>query len=208
MSQDAGRGREWFGFGQDPKLVQEWLRQNNLAYGGLIAIGVALVQPLMTAASLDLSARICVVAFSVAIPLLAGLLVLNRQEVFRGRVTGSVVVESARVVAQMAAFVGLVAGFWHIYWIAGVGMLAGGLLAVAVHSAGYGRLERGQFPAPPAPRTPGTRASRRARSYGPADWPDSQSWRNAFQVSPFMTPFWGRPLACWKRRTAAAVAAS
>jgi hypothetical protein len=39
MTEDAGRGREWFGFGQDPKLVQEWLRQNNLAYGGLIAIG-------------------------------------------------------------------------------------------------------------------------------------------------------------------------
>ena len=58
------------------------------------------------------------------------------QEVFRGRVTGSVVVESARVVAQMAAFTGVVAGFWHIFWIAGVGMLAAGLLAVAVHSAG------------------------------------------------------------------------
>jgi hypothetical protein len=34
MTQDGGRGRDWFGFGQDPKLVQEWLRQNNLAYGG------------------------------------------------------------------------------------------------------------------------------------------------------------------------------
>jgi hypothetical protein len=108
MTQDAERGREWFGFGQDPKLVQEWLRQNNLAYGGLIAVGVALVQPLMTAGALDLSARICVVA-----------------------------------------------GFWHIYWIAGVGMLAAGLLAVAVHSAGYARLERGHFPSPPDPGDPG-----------------------------------------------------
>jgi hypothetical protein len=31
MTQDAGRGRQWFGFGEDPKLVQEWLRRNNLA---------------------------------------------------------------------------------------------------------------------------------------------------------------------------------
>jgi hypothetical protein len=158
MSQGAGRRRDWFGIGQDPKLVQEWLRQNNLAYGGLIVIGVYLVQPFLTAASLDLSARICVVAFSVAIPLLAGLLILNRQEVFRGRVTGSVVVESARVVAQLAAFVGVVAGFWHIFWVAGVGMLAGGLLAVAVHAAGYTRLERGGFPAPPDPEDPGAAA--------------------------------------------------
>jgi hypothetical protein len=52
----------------DPAQEQEWLRQNNLIYGGLIGIGVVLVQPFLTAASLDLSATICVVAFSVAIP--------------------------------------------------------------------------------------------------------------------------------------------
>src|SRR4030095_11970851 len=57
MTQDAGRGRQWFGFGEDPKLVQEWLRQNNLIYGGLIAIGVYLGQPFLTASSLDLTAR-------------------------------------------------------------------------------------------------------------------------------------------------------
>ena len=51
------------------------------------------MQPFLTAGSLDLSARICVVAFSVAIPLLAGLLVLNRQEIFRGRATGFAVVD-------------------------------------------------------------------------------------------------------------------
>lgn len=94
MNQDRGRGREWFG--QDPTLVQEWLRQNNLIYGGLIAIGVYMVQPFLTAGSLDLSARICVVAFSVAIPLLAG-----------------------------------------------------GLVAVGVHSAGYVRVEQGHLPTPP-----------------------------------------------------------
>ena len=149
MNQDAGRGRKWLGLGQDPKLVQEWLRQNNLIYGGLIAIGVYMAQPFLTAASLDLSARICVVAFSVAIPLLAALVVVNRQEIFRGRATGSVVVETARVVAQLSAFVGVVAGFWHIYWIAGVAMLAAGLVAVGVHSAGYVRLERDRLPTPP-----------------------------------------------------------
>jgi hypothetical protein len=33
-----------------------------------------------------------------------------------------------------------------ILWIAGVGMLASGIVAVAVHSAGYVRLERDQEP--------------------------------------------------------------
>jgi hypothetical protein len=35
----------------------------------------------------------------------------------------------------------VVAGFWHILWIAGVGMLVGGIVGVAVHSAGFTRLE-------------------------------------------------------------------
>jgi hypothetical protein len=76
----GGDSRERGPFRQDPRQVQEWLRQNNLIYGGLIAIGVALVQPFLTAASLDLSARICVVA-----------------------------------------------GFWHILWVAGEAVLVSGL---------------------------------------------------------------------------------
>jgi hypothetical protein len=55
--------------------------------------------------------------------------------------TRSVLVSVAQVVAQLCAFVGVVAGFWHITWIAGVAMLGTGLVAVGVHSAGYARLE-------------------------------------------------------------------
>jgi hypothetical protein len=67
---------------------------------------------------------------------------VNRQEVFRRRLTKSVIVEIARVVAQISAVTGVVAGFWHIVWIAGVGVLASGIVGVAVHSADYVRLER------------------------------------------------------------------
>jgi hypothetical protein len=64
---------------QDPKHVHEWLRQNSLIYGALIGIGVVMVQPFLTATTLDLAAKICVVAFSVAIPLLAALVLVNQQ---------------------------------------------------------------------------------------------------------------------------------
>jgi hypothetical protein len=57
-----------------------------------------------------------------------------------------VVVEVTKVVAQTCAFAGVVAGFWHILWIAGVAMLASGIVAVPVHSAGYWRLEKDQKP--------------------------------------------------------------
>jgi hypothetical protein len=134
---------------------QEWLRQNNLIYSGLIAIGVVMVQPFLTAASLDLSAKICVVAFSVTIPLLAVLVIVNRQEVFRGRMADSVLVTIGRLVALNGTLVGVVAGFWHILWIAGVGMLASGLAGVAVLSAGYARLERNRGPTPQEGEEPG-----------------------------------------------------
>jgi hypothetical protein len=135
-------------FRQDPQQEQEWLRQLNLIYGGLIGIGMVMIQPFLTAALLDLTAKIGVVAFSVAIPLLAALVVVNRQEVFRGRATPSVLASTARVVAQASAFTGVVAGFWHILWIAGVGMLAFGVVGVGVHSAGWWRLEQDRLEPP------------------------------------------------------------
>ena len=122
-------------------MTQEMLRQLGLIYGGLILIGLYMVQPFLTAPSLDASAKVSILAFSVAIPLLAALVMVNRHEAFRGRQTPSVTVTLGRVVAQAAAFVGIVAGFWHISWIAGVTFLAAAVVAVGVHSAGYVRLE-------------------------------------------------------------------
>jgi hypothetical protein len=126
---------------QEPGQQQEWIRQNNLIYGGLIAVGLVLIQPFLTATPLDWSATVCVLAFSVAIPLLAALVLVNRQESFRRRATDSLVVQVSRAIAQLFAFVGVVAGFWHIMWLAGVGILVGGFTAMMVHSAGHFRLE-------------------------------------------------------------------
>jgi fatty acid desaturase len=106
-----------------------------------------MAQPFLTATSLDLTARICIVAFAVAIPLLAALILINRQEAFRHRRSRSTLVATAQVVAHVCAFIGVVAGFWHICWIAGVAVLASGLIGVLIHSAGYWRLERDQPPA-------------------------------------------------------------
>ena len=124
--------------------IGEEVRQRGLIYGGLIGIAVVMVQGFLEAPSHDTSARLSVIAFSVAIPLLAALVMVNRQEVFRRRWTPSVSVTIAQVIAQSAAFVGIVASFWHIDWIAGVAFLAAGLVGILVHSAGYWRLEGDQ----------------------------------------------------------------
>jgi O-antigen/teichoic acid export membrane protein len=135
---------------------EETLRQNNLMYGGLIAIGIVFVQPFLTeeAASLDLSAKICVIAFSLAIPLLSALVVLNRHETYRRRMTSSVVVLVAQQVAIGLGFVGVVAGFWHIMTIAGIAILVGTILGLAVHSAGYVRVEKDDAQATPGAEQP------------------------------------------------------
>jgi cation transport ATPase len=127
-------------------MKEEMLRQLGLIYGGLILIGVYMVQPFLTAPSLDASAKISIVAFAVAIPFLAALVMVNRQEAFRGRRTPSVLVTVALAVAQSAAFVGIVAGFWHITWFAGVTFFVAGLVALGIHSAGFWRLEETQEP--------------------------------------------------------------
>ncbi|WP_350275233.1 hypothetical protein [Kribbella sp. HUAS MG21] len=125
----------------DPAVQEEWIRQSNLIYGGLAAAGLVVVQPFLTASPLDLTATICVVAFAVAIPLLAALLVLNRQEAFRRQVTRSRLVSLAKSIAEASAFVGLTAAFWHISTLAGVVFLVTGIIPVGVHSAGYTKLE-------------------------------------------------------------------
>lgn len=125
----------------DPAAQAEWIRQSNLTYGGLAATGLVMVQPFLTETSLDPSALVCVIAFAVSIPLLAALLVLNRQEEFRHRTTKSVPVAIAKAIAQAAAFIGITAGFWHMSIVAGVVFLVMGCIAVGVHSSGYVQLE-------------------------------------------------------------------
>lgn len=132
--------QKWAAWMRLPGLEQEWIRQNNVMYGGLIGIGIVMVQPFLTVSSLDLSALICVVAFSVAIPLLAGLVLVTHQEAFMRRASGSKLVKIAESVAVFFAFTGIVSGFWHVTWMAGVGVLVASVLAIAVHSAGYTRL--------------------------------------------------------------------
>jgi hypothetical protein len=122
--------------------AQEWVRQNNVANVGLLVAALYMVSPFLTARSLDVSAKICVVAFAVAIPLLAAHLLVGQQEVFKGRSTDSVLVKVTKPVALASAFVGIVAGLWHITWIAGVAVLAAAIVAMGVHSAGYMHLER------------------------------------------------------------------
>lgn len=126
---------------RQPGQEREWIRQNNVIYGGLIGVGLVIVQPFLTEAPLNPGATVTVLAFAVAIPLLAALVMINQQETFRGRSSTSASLNVARAIAMLASATGIVAAFWNMSWVAGVVVIAGIVLAVAAHSAGYTRLE-------------------------------------------------------------------
>jgi len=102
----AAAGRHFRQAAQEPELLREWVRQNNVMYGALIAIGLVLVQPFLTTTTLNWSAKVCVIAFAAAIPLLAALVLVNRQETFRSRVADSLAVRATRTIAQLLAYAG------------------------------------------------------------------------------------------------------
>jgi hypothetical protein len=131
-----------------PAEKRRWAKQNNLMYGGLIAISVVILQGFLSASSLGVSGRISVVAFAVALPLLAVLILLG--ELHPDDPTQSTVsYEITKAVAMVGAITGVVAAFWHIDWLAGVALLAAGAAGLGVYGAHFT-----SRPGPEAPPRP------------------------------------------------------
>src|SRR5215470_13312335 len=105
---------------EDWPQKEGWLQQDNLIYVGLIGIGVVIMQPFIAAARLDLPSIISVLAFSLAIPLLAGLMMLNLAQSVHHYAAYPWYLVLARAVGQGSAAVGVAAAFWHVLWMAGV----------------------------------------------------------------------------------------
>ena len=118
------------------------LQQDNLIYVGLIGIGVVIMQPFIAAARLDLPSTISVLAFSLAIPLVAGLMMLNLVQSLHKYAAYPWYLVLARAVGQGSAVVGVAAAFWHVLWIAGVVVSVSGIVGSALYAAYYRRLVR------------------------------------------------------------------
>jgi hypothetical protein len=126
-----------------PEEKRAWAKQNNLMYGGLIAISVVILQGFLGTSALGVSGRISIVAFAVALPLLAVLILLG--ELHSDDPTqATAVYEIAKAVAMVGSLTGVVAAFWHIDWLAGVAILAAGAASLAVYSAHFRSSRFGQ----------------------------------------------------------------
>lgn len=124
-----------------PTIEREWLKQEKITYGALIAAGLIFIQPFLYGEQFHgMTAKITVLSFAIAIPILAALTLLNEEETFRKHPSKSKIAEIARVIGQDAAFLGFVAGFWHIDKMAGICVIVASIIGLTAHSAGYTRL--------------------------------------------------------------------
>lgn len=121
-----------------PAQEKEWIKEANITYGGLIGVGLVMIQPFLYGGGLaDLAAKVCVTSFALSTPILAALLLLNRQEDFMKHMSNSKIVMVCKSIAQLAAVTGFVAGLWHISPLAGKVATASCIIAMSAHSAGY-----------------------------------------------------------------------
>ncbi|MFI9508283.1 hypothetical protein [Nocardia sp. NPDC052566] len=120
-----------------PAERQSWAKQNNLMYGGMIAIGVVILQGFLTADPLDIAGKISVIGFAVALPLLAVLILLGDLQTNDPSVRSNITDEAIKPLALFSSLSGVVAAFWHIDWLPGVIILVTGVLALGVYGSHF-----------------------------------------------------------------------
>ena len=120
----------------------EWIRTEAVVNAGLIVIGIYMVQSLLASSFVDTVARLSIVAWAVAIPLLAALGMLNvAQEAYRYASYPPYLL-IARAIAQGSAAVGVVSAFWHIWMPAGIVLIVSAGAALGLYATYRRRLEK------------------------------------------------------------------
>lgn len=120
-----------------PAEKKKYAKQNSLMYGGLIAVGVVILQGFLTASPLGVSGRISMIAFAISLPLLAVLLMLDEWQSGEQAPSPSMTDDAAKAIALLSSLVGVVAAFWHIDWSAGVAVIAAGVVALGVYGTHF-----------------------------------------------------------------------
>ena len=124
------------------EIPPELLRFDTLIDVALIVLGVYILQAFISTSVTDAAARVSIVAWAIAIPLLAFLALLNRmQEAVRYSSIPFYLV-AARGVALGAAVVGFGAAVWHLWMPASVALIASGLAGLLLYRAYEARLRR------------------------------------------------------------------
>jgi len=124
------------------EIPLELLRFDTLMDIALIVLGVYILQAFISTNVTDTAGRVSIVAWAIAIPLLAFLALLNRtQEAFRYASIPPYLV-GARGLALGAAVMGFEAAVWHLWMPASVVLIASGLGGLFLYRTYHARLQR------------------------------------------------------------------
>lgn len=120
----------------------EWTQQALVVYGGLIAIGVIILQAIISAQSLDLPLQVSILSFAIAMPLLAIMVLVNHAQASYRYASYPRYLSLVIVLGQGGAFIGVFAAFWHTSWMAAVLLAFSGLVGLVVYAAYLKQLSR------------------------------------------------------------------
>jgi O-antigen/teichoic acid export membrane protein len=124
------------------EIPVELLRFDTLIDVALIVLGVYILQAFISTNVTDTAARVSIVAWAIAIPLLAFLALLNRtQEGFR-YTTNPAYLVAARGIALGAAVIGFGAAVWHLWIPASIVLVASGFGGLVLYRVYEARLRR------------------------------------------------------------------
>lgn len=124
------------------EVEPKWTQQAIVVYGGLIAIGVVIIQGLLSAPSLDLPSLVSVFSFAVAIPLLATLVLINHSQAVYKYASYPLYLTLTVILGEGCAFLGILAAFWHFSWVAGVLLTFCGLAGLLIYAIYSKQLQR------------------------------------------------------------------
>ncbi len=128
------------------EVKPEWTQQALVVYGGLIAVGVVILQALIPAQSLDLPLQISILSFAIALPFLAIMVLVNHAQASYRYATYPAYLSLVILLGQGGAFIGVFAAFWHISWLAAVFLLISGVVGLAVYAVYSKQLVRDNPP--------------------------------------------------------------
>ncbi len=103
-------------------------------------VGVYLVQTFLGTGVTDLAARISIIGWAVAIPLLAALAMLNLVREWYRYTSYPVYWGIAWAVAHGAAVIALGAAFWHIWFPAAIVLTLSGVIGIVLYQVSVRRL--------------------------------------------------------------------
>jgi O-antigen/teichoic acid export membrane protein len=130
------------------RVETEWISQATLMNVGLIVLGVYVLSALITVGATDVASRIAIVAWGVAMPLLAFISLITELQRNRRYVSYPLYFALAQTVGQGAAVIGFGATLWHVWYPAALAFAASSIAGLFLYQAYRRRLYRDNQPEP------------------------------------------------------------